>query len=108
MFRIELTETAKKFLKKVVKLNFDSINDYWQNITHYAKIRHEFAHNAGVVSEDNKKISDICSSMDGISLEAGHITIEESFLSTVIADFRKVLDDFQRQVNQKKQVTLSQ
>jgi len=99
---------ARKYLAKVIKLDFNPIQKVWQNITNYNKIRNAFAHTGGKIQDkkESKEMKKICDSINGTRYDIAHnqIILEKDFLTTVRNDFRILFDHLENQLSQNKNV----
>lgn len=60
----------RRFITKLLEVNLDSLNTYWQAIQKYRKIRNSFTHKNGVFNEPKKDMLKFINDADGIRFDS--------------------------------------
>lgn len=89
-------DRAKKYIEKVIKMDFPSNNEHWKHLREINLIRNCIVHNGGIVSSESS-LECIVNEMNNISLNEnnGKIMLEKGFIDDTIRHvdkfYRKLL-----------------
>lgn len=62
---------SKNYLEKVIELDLSTLNEYWNEISKYQKIRNKIVHNESKIDNISSELSNEIRKMDGIELAIG-------------------------------------
>jgi len=99
-----IIDTAKKYLEKVVGLNFPSNHRSWSEIKRIQRIRNLFVHNDGKLKgseKDKKSIKDYIKRLNYLDLDQyERILIKQGFTVYCLDQFRELFDELFKSVEE--------
>ena len=87
---------CRSYIIKVLNVNLDNLNEQWEKIGKYQKIRNVIAHNNGIVKQGNTEIRTFLNNKEGVSIEQKTSEIQISsvqFLNELIDHLVKFLNN---------------
>lgn len=99
---------GKKYLEKVIGVNFDSIKDVWLNFTFYQKIRNLIVHSKGNRKIEEKNLLLFISNTRGIDYDESQESLkieDKTFLLDFCLYFENLVNNITQQVIQQKNIS---